>query len=331
MESFINTNTPCTNQYHFIVQASQAGQRIDKFLTQVLPAYSRNFFQNLIGQGNIIINKTHQAKSSSILKESDTISITIPIPVATPAFTPLESDLGIEILFTHEHFLVIYKPAGVLVHKTQAPTNEPTVVDWLMSKHNDLASVGDIQRPGIVHRLDKDTSGLMIIARTNYAHMQFSALFKSRKITKTYHALVHGHPAASGSIDLDITRHPTVRKKMTTSIPDDKTFSMTSDIRIRRPTSRAAVTHYKVKEYFEQHALVEVTPITGRTHQIRVHFTAIGHPLVGDYIYGTTSNLIARHALHAHSLSFTFDNHAFSFNKEVPDDFKKLLWLLQNS
>lgn len=329
MESFnYNTNNhlPLTN-HTFVVEKSHAGQRIDKFLTIMLPHLSRSFFQNLIEKNHISINQ-HSAKASSIVHENDLITVIIPTPEKRPLYNPVRTDLGIEILYTHDHFFIINKPAPLLVHQTEVPTNEPTVVDWLLSTHQELVDVGSQERPGIVHRLDKETSGLMIIARTNLAHKTFGQMFKDRMISKTYIALVEGHPPASGTIDLAIGRHPTMRKKMTTYLPDDQTRSLTTPYRIRNQSmTRNALTHYTVKEYFKNHSLVELQPQTGRTHQIRVHCAAIGHPLVGDYLYGTLSKAIKRHALHATSLSFNFQGTSFNFKKELPDDFKALIEL----
>lgn len=313
------------------VERSHAGQRIDKFLTMALPHYSRSFFQNLIAAGQIMVNG-QKAKSSMAVKADDTIAITIPDEQQRPIFTPVNTDLGIEIIYTHEHFFIINKPANLLVHQTEVPTSDPTVVDWLLSNHHELIDVGSIERPGIVHRLDKETSGLLVISRTNFAHIAFGEMFKKRTISKSYLAIVHGHPPASGSIDLSIGRHPTLRKKMTTFIPDNSVLSTTKAASMRNHTSiRNAITHYTVKKYFADYSLVEVHPVTGRTHQIRVHFEAIGHPLVGDYLYGTPSKLIDRHALHAASLSFNFQDTPFHFEKEIPDDFKRLISFLENA
>lgn len=315
-----------------VIEPTQAGQRIDKFLSQALPSYSRSYFQNLIDSGCVTIN-THPAKSSSQVKTGDQVTITLPLEQKKPLYTPVKDNLGIEIIHTDEHFFIINKPANLLVHQTEVATTEPTVVDWLLSNHYELHEVGQADRPGIVHRLDRETSGLLIIPRTNYAHMTFGDMFKKRAMSKTYLAVVEGHPAAQGSIDLSIGRHPVTRKKMTTHIPQDGSLASTKIQKIPQQEAgiRPALTHYKVLEYFESHTLVEVKPVTGRTHQIRVHFSAIGHPLVGDYVYGTQSKLIKRHALHAHSIAFNFQNKSFQFNAEIPQDFKQLLSVLKVS
>lgn len=314
-----------------VIEPTQAGQRIDKFLSQALPSYSRSFFQNLIDTGCVTINAL-PAKSSSQVKTGDQITITLPIEQKRPLYTPVKDSLGIEIIHTDEHFFIINKPANLLVHQTEVATTEPTVVDWLLSNHYELHEVGQADRPGIVHRLDRETSGLLIIPRTNYAHMIFGDMFKKRAMSKTYLAVVEGHPSPQGSIDLSIGRHPVMRKKMTTHLPQDGSLTCTKTQKIPQKETgiRPALTHYKVLEYFENHTLVEVKPVTGRTHQIRVHFNAIGHPLVGDYLYGTPSKIIERHALHAHSLTFNFQNKSFQFNAEIPQDFKQLLSVLKS-
>ncbi len=304
-----------------IIEPTQAGQRIDKCLSLAQPSYSRSFFQQLIDGGHVSLNNS-RAKSSALVKTGDQIMVNLPAAQPKPLFSPVQSDLGIEIIATHEHFLIINKPAPLLVHQTEGGTTEPTVVDWLLTHHYELHEVGTAERPGIVHRLDKETSGLLIIPRTNYAHMIFGDLFKKRGVQKTYVALVEGHPPAQGGIDLAIGRHPTLRKKM---------IAKAQKITLQEKSVRDAFTHYKVLQYFEHHALVEVKPVTGRTHQIRVHMSAIGHPLVGDYLYGTPSKLINRHALHAQQISFSFKGELFQFRSEIPLDFQNLIAFLKNT
>jgi 23S rRNA pseudouridine1911/1915/1917 synthase len=327
MRSQISTNKPFSSTVSLVVEESQAGQRIDKFLSVALPEYSRSFFQGLLEQKAITINAL-PAKSSAQVKTADTIKISFPLEPNKPLFNPVNTDLGIKIVYTHEHFFIIAKPAKLLVHQTETITTEPTVVDWLLTNHHELVDIGSIERPGIVHRLDRETSGLLIIPRTNFAHQTFGAMFKQRTIAKTYLAIVEGHPPAAGSIDFSIGRHPGNRKKMMAHVPDQK--ALTTHYRQRnQPATRHALSHYTVLRYFDNHALVQVNPLTGRTHQIRVHLSAIGHPLVGDFIYGTPSKLIDRHALHASSLSFTFQNVPYTFSQEIPNDFKRLLEILE--
>lgn len=315
----------------WVITSEDAGQRLDRFIAQSLKQYSRTFIQDLIEKGQVVVNNSY-AKASTILKVADVIEVQMPLREQKQLFQPVDTNLGIEVVAEHEHFFVINKPAKLLVHQTQAGTSEPTVVDWLVSSHQELKDIGQQERPGIVHRLDKDTSGLLLIARTNFAHLQFNALFKNRAITKKYLAIVQGHPPASGTIDLSIVRDPIHRKKMmAVAVPDAVLSTTKAQPRGSKSNYRSALTHYRVKQYFADHALVEVHPVTGRTHQIRVHFAAIGHPLLGDSHYGQPSKLLDRHALHAYSLSFTFAQSSFSFVKEVPEDLQKVIAILQNS
>ena len=179
-----------------------------------------------------------------------------------------------------------------------------------MVHFKEISKVGESERPGIVHRLDKNTSGIMIIPRKDYVHAIFSEMFKDRKIKKTYLAIVEGHPDPKGTIDLPISRHPTEKIKMSHL----------------NPAGKDSTTNYSVLEYFEKCSLVELKPTTGRTHQIRVHMAAIGHPLLGDSTYGKESYMIGRHALHANKLEFEYNKELFSFScDEQPEDFKNAL------
>jgi 23S rRNA pseudouridine1911/1915/1917 synthase len=294
------------------VSSQEQSQRIDAFLAHHFERYSRNFFQKLVEQGHITINGIKTHKPSIKIKNGDAVEVYFPAIEACQVIEDMP-DLGVKIVFAHEHFFIIEKPAGLIVHTPSPHKKGITLVDWLMHYCGELRSVGNPERPGIVHRLDKDTSGLMIIPRNNYAHALFGEMFKNRQIQKKYIALVHGHPQKQGSIDYRIDRHRIEPHKMTHLYG----------------SGRQALTHFSVSEYFNDYALLDLKPVTGRTHQIRVHCTAIGHPLVGDSIYGRKSPLIDRHALHAAGLSFIFEGQEFNFTSSLPDDMQKLVDLLR--
>lgn len=310
-----------------VVPAEISDVRLDVYLTQQLPQYSRNFFQRLIKDGLIELNDTIVVRSSQPVKSFDRICIKFPQKLIMQPEEVVErvkeANLAIDVVAEHEHFLIIDKPAGLLVHAPSDRSTAVTLVDWLLLNYPDLATVGYNERPGIVHRLDKDTSGLLVVPRTAYAHAAFSKLFKDRAIQKLYHAVVEGHPALYGSIDMAIGRGPSGIKMATfPAIYADP--SMNTGM-LRRPRARHAITHFRVLRYFDAHSLVEARLVTGRTHQIRVHFAGIGHPIVGDPVYGKKSKFIKRQALHAYSLSFMFDGKSYTFTKEVPSDFQQLL------
>lgn len=303
------------NQELTLTVTAQQKQRIDQFLSEQLPMYSRSFFKRAIQQGHIQVNKQTVAKTGHQVKAGDVITIAAQ---ETPdnRQTTDTANLGIQIIYEHPHFLIINKPAGLLVHPIHSRCKEVTLADWIKQNIENISRVGYIDRPGIIHRLDKYTSGLMIIARTSYAYAQFSKLFFNRDIEKIYYAIVKHHPPQSGTIDLPIGRHPTQRTKMTTaSSPGTTTF-------------RHAITHYTVEQYFQDAALLRISLETGRTHQIRVHLAAIGHPIVGDVVYGTKSFDIPRPALHAQQLSFIFDKQQYTFQTPLPEDMKSYIKLL---
>jgi len=302
--------------------------RIDQFIASQFAEYSRSFFKKLITKKSILLNGIPIKKAGVIVKSGDIVSILVPSKPnkklqkqeLLESYESKNSELkNVTILYAHEHFLVIHKPASLTVHKPHAHSDEITLCDWILAHHEEIAHIGLIDRPGIVHRIDKNTSGLLIIARTNYAHTVFSKLFKDRMIHKTYLAFVKGHPDKQGTIKLAIGRDPVTKTKMIAL--------ETSDYRSTRiPKMRDAITHYQVKEYFDTYSLLEIQLITGRTHQIRAHFSAIGHPLVGDTVYGgPESPHIERQALHAHSISFIFDEQEFSFSCPIPADMQSLI------
>ena len=291
------------------ITCSASPQRIDRLLTAEFPRHSRNYFQQLIFDEHVLLNGSIIKKSSAIVKPGDTLQITFPAVRPLGALPLPEEDMGVRILYEHADFLIVYKPAHVLVHAPNNYSATVSLVDWLVHSFKELEAVGSTDRPGIVHRLDKDTSGILIIPRNNSSHAYFSGLFQQRKIHKTYLAVVQGHPSQSGTMDFNISRHPVHKHKMTHNAGG----------------GRDALTHYNVVEYFPNGALLEVNPVTGRTHQIRVHCAAIGHPIEGDSIYGTSSESIARQALHAYRLSFTYQDRYYCFWYDMPDDMKNLI------
>jgi 23S rRNA pseudouridine1911/1915/1917 synthase len=298
-----------------------AHQRIDNYLAAQFSDYSRSFLKKLITSQAISRNGTIITKPSTPIVPNDIIIVTFPPQRTVEPTTLLTNTMDVAIIAKTDHFMVIYKPAHLLVHAPSKTSTAITLTDWILHNHTELAQIGAVDRPGIVHRLDKETSGIMVITRTNYAHSVFGDLFRTRAIHKTYLALVDGHPDPEGTINYAIGRDPINRIKMThfdEELIDEN--NMVKNIKVRR-----ALTNYKVLEYFEKTTLIEVKPTTGRTHQIRVHMAAIGHPIIGDQLYGTGSLLIDRQALHAHALSFTFDDTPYTFRSNIPEDFQELI------
>lgn len=306
--------------YAIKIPVHQGAIRIDKYIGEQFPLYSRSFFQRLIEQKCVVVNNKVIEKTSFMVKPHDAITINFPSErVVTPAQIT-EHTSNIQIIHEHEHFLIINKPANLLVHAPSKTSISITLVDWIEQNYTEVSKVGYIDRPGIIHRLDKDTTGILIISRTNYAHNIFGEMFKNHTIKKTYHALVQGHPDPTGTINLAIGRNPVHRNKMSAFPPVDENIAYQRGVKVRQ-----AQTDYKVITYFKDHTLVEVKPVTGRTHQIRVHFAAIGHPLIGDATYGGNTKLFGRQALHAHTIQFTFNNESFTFTAALPADMQTLL------
>ena len=299
---------PGTSQT-FTVKPEKVGLRLDVFLIEQFPNYSRSFFSRIIDDKLVKINGTIAKKGGLTLKAGDIIHITFPlVEKDIPRNAAILKNTGLTVIHQEPSFAIIYKPAGITVHPVSEKSPEPTLVDWLLMTFSDVVSIGYKDRPGIVHRLDKETSGLMIIPLTAPAFATFSGFFKDRKIHKTYLAIVKGYPEKEGLISYPIGRHQTVRNKMT-----------------YHTQGRTAITPFITLSYLTNHALVEARPITGRTHQIRVHFATSGHPLVGDKLYGNTSTLIGRHALHAYALQFTFQGKEYYFSSPLPEDMELLL------
>ncbi len=267
----------------FDVASTDNGERVDRFVQMRCPELSRSRGAALIREGCVMVNGV-KVKPSSAVHHGDSVEVIVPPPIAIGL---VAQDIPIQIVYQDEHMLVIDKPAGLTVHP--APGHpDGTLVNALMALVSDLSGIGGEMRPGIVHRLDKDTSGLMMVAKDDAAHRCLSKQLKERRVRKTYLALVVGSlKQDSGTIDGPIGRHLKHRKRM--AIIEG---------------GRASQTNYSVVHRFDGFTLVEAQPVTGRTHQIRVHLTSLGHPLVGDAVYGKASPLVGRHFLHATRLGF---------------------------
>jgi 23S rRNA pseudouridine1911/1915/1917 synthase len=286
------------------------GERLDVAVTKLAPELTRARIQKLIAAGLILVNNAAR-KANYRLRGAEVI--TVSIPEAKPS--PLQAQsIPLEILYVDSELLVVNKPKGMVVHPA-AGHAEGTLVNALLYHCQDLSGIGGETRPGIVHRLDKDTSGLLVVAKNDRAHLQLSRQFKAHNVTREYVAIVHGRlAAAEGTIDAAIARHPQERKKMAVT---------------KRGQGRRAVTHFKVLQRFKEYTYVALRLETGRTHQIRVHLAAVGHPVVGDPVYGYKKQRfnLRGQALHARLLGF---NHPLTgqyleFSAEPPQEFQALL------
>jgi len=281
------------------------GERLDKYIAEQCQI-SRSYAQKLIDDGQVSVNG-RSAKPSQKLDIGDKVVANIPPPSAI-SLTP--EDIPLKVVYEDKDLIVVDKPAGLLVHPA-AGQHTGTLVNAILARCPDLGEINGSIRPGIVHRLDKDTSGLMMVAKNEAAQRSLSRQIKQRSIKKVYLALVLGHLTPErGAIDAPIGRHPKDRKKM----------AVVSG-------GREARTEYRVLKYFADYTLVEAMPETGRTHQIRVHFAAIGHPIFGDHVYGKRSPLLGRQFLHAHRLGFRLPSSGefVEFTSELPLDLQEVL------
>ncbi|MEA2059514.1 MAG: RluA family pseudouridine synthase [Thermodesulfobacteriota bacterium] len=309
----------------FVVSAKNHGQRLDCLVSLLFEKCSRSAASALVRSGDILVSKKIK-KPGYRVKTGDVISADLDGPAEKNQHLEPES-LTLQILYEDHHIAVLNKRAGMVVHPGAGNTSG-TLANALVYHYPQLKRLEDKCRPGIVHRLDKDTSGVMVIAKTESAGVFLKKEFKLRRVSKRYLALAAGEfREDSGQITFSIGRHPVKRKKMS--------------IASRR--ERPAVTLWQVKKRFRQAALVEVELKTGRTHQVRVHLSALGHPLLGDTVYGFRKknirlrdpggqghNLIPRHMLHAWKLSFLhpWSGQRVEFKAPLPNDFKRLIFSL---
>jgi len=262
--------------------ADRADERLDAFLARVVPDLSRSHAQKLIEGGRVTVND-RRAKPALRLSPGDRVHVSVPEPQSV---APAPEPIRLAVMYEDRDLIVVDKPPGLTVHPAPGHPSG-TLVNALLAHCADLAGINGNLRPGIVHRLDQETSGLLVVAKSDYAQLALSRQFAGREVLKAYLALVEGRPPPAGVIDAPIGRHPTQRKRMAVIAE-----------------GRPARTHYRVVTQLADVALVVAVLETGRTHQVRVHFAAIGHPVVGDAVYGHRSPLVPRQFLHAWQLGF---------------------------
>ncbi len=292
------------NVYNFVVD--KQGARLDKYVCQKHPELSRTRAQKLIADGYITVND-HVAKAGLKLNIGDRLRVVIP---PTPPSPLMPEAIPLNIIYEDDDLLVVDKPAGLTVHPAPGHLSH-TLVNAILSHFPNLADVSDSLRPGIVHRLDKDTSGVMLVAKNSVAQADLAEQFKAHSVAKAYLVLVKGHlTPENGIIEAPMGRDPRNRKRM----------AVVAD-------GRDARTEYRVIKYIGDYTLLEVMPQTGRTHQIRVHLSAIGFPVVGDKVYGVKSAFLSRQFMHACLLGFKLPSSGeyVEFKSELPPDLAQAL------
>jgi 23S rRNA pseudouridine1911/1915/1917 synthase len=294
--------------------ASQGGERVDRYIAGQVPQLSRSQVQRLIEEGLVAV-EGQEVEASRRLREGERISVRIPPPREAEL---VAEDIPLEVAYEDQEIIVVDKPAGMVVHPSLGHPRG-TLANALLAHIPDLSGVGGELRPGIVHRLDRDTSGLIVAAKSDWALHNLQAQFQAREVEKVYLALVEGVPGArEGIIEAPIGRDPRHRQRMGA---------------VRE--GREARTRYRVLRAYQRHAFLEVRPETGRTHQVRVHLAFIGHPVVGDTAYGfkRPSLPLDRHFLHAHRLGFRLPGTGQwrEFVSELPYDLARTLEGLEDA
>jgi 23S rRNA pseudouridine1911/1915/1917 synthase len=304
-----------TELIELVVTAEGAGLRLDAWLAEQLPDFSRARLQKLIEQEQVSVDSQPRNKKYK-LQGTEQIAIAIPPPQSLEL---IPEPMALDILYEDEQMLILNKPAGIVVHPS-AGHETGTLVHALLA-HCPLAAIGGVQRPGIVHRLDRDTTGAMVVAKTDYAHQNLQAQIQAKTARREYLGVVSGAPQdQEGTIDLPVGRHPVDRKKQ--------------GILPIEAGGRSAQTHWQVKERLGNFTLIEFRLATGRTHQIRVHSTHLGYPIVGDPLYGNAAALkvnLPGQALHAWQLEVTHPLSGTQIVAEapLPPHFEKLLAVLR--
>jgi 23S rRNA pseudouridine1911/1915/1917 synthase len=291
-------------------------ERLDKFLVEQLQEFSRSRIQSLIADGFVDVNGRAAKKSGQPLEQGFHVTVRVPPPAPTDL---VAEDIPLDIVFENDDLVVVNKPAGMVVHPAAGHASG-TLVNAMLGYDPDIEGIGGEERPGVVHRLDKETSGLILLAKNERAHRWLQDQFRLRKVDKTYLALVDGKPPTpSGRVEAHIGRDPSHRKRMAI-VPESR--------------GREAISEYKTVENFRAHTLLEFHPLTGRTHQIRLHCAFLGCPIVGDEVYGRKkfSVEIARHFLHAYRLKITLPGakEPRLFEAPLPDELERVLVSLRN-
>ena len=287
--------------------ADRAGVRLDLYISQSCNELSRSSVQKLISSGHVTVNDL-MARPSSKVKLGDTIVINVPVPEAAPAL--VAEQIPLNVLYEDNDILVIDKPAGIAVYPAPGHPSH-TLMNAVLAHFPDISNIDGSVRPGIVHRLDKDTSGVMVVAKNKSAQLDLYAQLKGRRVLKKYLVLVKGYPSPEqGVIEAPIGRHPRDRKRM----------AVVSG-------GREARTVYRVTRRFSGYSLVEVTLLTGRTHQIRVHFSRMGWPVAGDAVYGVRTSFLERQFVHARRLGFHLPSSGewVEFSSRLPQDLEEAL------
>jgi 23S rRNA pseudouridine1911/1915/1917 synthase len=312
-----------TTRHNFVVPDDRDGTRLDRCLSVLRPEWTRSHARRLIDEGRALLNGL-PAKASTTVHSGDAIVVDEPPP------RPLEveaEDIPLDVIYEDGDLLVINKPADLVIHPA-AGNPSGTLVNALLHHCRDLSGIGGVERPGIVHRLDKDTTGIMVVAKSDRAHLALSIAFRRHTVRKTYLAVCYGTPAQQeGVIDAPIARHPTHRKEMAVVA-----------------TGRPARTSYRIEQALSGAALLSCRPVTGRTHQIRVHLAHVGHAIVGDPLYAgrqwrnlqdpeaqAACRSFPRQALHAHRLAFEHPvtKEPVEFEAPLPADLADLIAALR--